>query len=46
MSFEYLARLDGTPAWEGVLPGRPEPFVLEAGEGSTPSCSSTRSRCC
>lgn len=33
MSFEYLARPEGTPAWEGVLPGRPEPFVLEAGEG-------------
>lgn len=33
MSFEYLARPDGTPAWEGVLPGRPHPFFLRAGEG-------------
>ena len=33
MTFEYLADPSGRPAWEGVLPGRPHPFFLEAGQG-------------
>lgn len=33
MTFEYLADPNGRPAWEGVLPGRPHPFFLAAGEG-------------
>ncbi|NIZ91773.1 quercetin 2,3-dioxygenase [Kineococcus rubinsiae] len=33
MSFSHLADPGGTPAWQGVLPGRPEPFFLEAGQG-------------
>lgn len=32
MSFEYLADPD-RPAWQGVLPGRPEPYFLSKGEG-------------
>ena len=32
MSFEYLAD-PNRPAWSGVLPGRPEPFFLNRGEG-------------
>lgn len=32
MSFEHLADPD-RPAWSGVLPGRPEPYVLRDGEG-------------
>ncbi|MCM0621431.1 quercetin 2,3-dioxygenase [Nocardioides bruguierae] len=33
MSFEYLSDASGRPAWDGVLPGKPAPFFLEAGEG-------------
>ncbi|MFT4083021.1 MAG: quercetin 2,3-dioxygenase [Nocardioides sp.] len=33
MTFEYLSAPDGRPAWEGLLPGRPEPFFLTDGEG-------------
>lgn len=33
MTAEYLARADGRPAWEGVLPGRPYPYFLERGQG-------------
>ncbi|WP_028659593.1 quercetin 2,3-dioxygenase [Nocardioides insulae] len=33
MTFEYLADPSGRPAWDGVLPGKPEPFFLSAGEG-------------
>jgi len=33
MSFEYLADPAKGPAWQGVLPGRPEPFFLTRGEG-------------
>ncbi len=43
MSFEYLADPQ-RPAWSDQLPGRPEPYFLAQGEGSTPSCSPTRSR--
>lgn len=32
MSFEYVADPNG-PAWSGILPGRPEPFFLDKGEG-------------
>ena len=43
MSFEYLADPQ-RPAWSDQLPGRPEPYFLAQGEGSTPSCSPIRSR--
>ena len=33
VTYEYLAAADGRPAWDGVLPGRPEPYFLSAGEG-------------
>jgi len=33
MSFEYLADPSGRPAWQGTLPGKPEPYVLRRGEG-------------
>ena len=33
MSFEYLADPSGRPAWQGQLPGKPEPYVLRRGEG-------------
>jgi quercetin 2,3-dioxygenase len=33
MSFEYLLDPEKGPRWKGVLPGRPEPYVLRRGEG-------------
>ena len=33
MTYEYLAAPSGRPAWDGLLPGRPQPFFLSAGEG-------------
>ena len=33
MSFEYLIDPSKGPQWKGVLPGKPEPFVLRRGEG-------------
>lgn len=33
MTSEYLADPSGRPAWEGVLPGKPQPYFLDAGEG-------------
>jgi quercetin 2,3-dioxygenase len=33
VSFQHLRDADGRPAWSGVLPGRPEPYVLRRGEG-------------
>ncbi|PRY18377.1 quercetin 2,3-dioxygenase [Kineococcus rhizosphaerae] len=33
MTFQYLRDPSGRPAWDGVLPGRPEPFFLDRGEG-------------
>src|ERR1700759_1830639 len=33
MSFEYLKDAAQGPAWRGLLPGAPQPFFLEQGEG-------------
>ena len=33
MSFEYLIKPDQGPRWQGVLPGRPAPYVLRKGDG-------------
>lgn len=33
MSFEYLIDPSHGPRWQGVLPGRPQPYVLRRGEG-------------
>jgi quercetin 2,3-dioxygenase len=33
MSFEYLIDPEKGPQWQGVLPGKPQPFVLRKGEG-------------
>ena len=33
MTFEYLIKPEQGPQWRGVLPGRPEPYVLHKGEG-------------
>ncbi|MPQ99527.1 cupin domain-containing protein [Modestobacter sp. I12A-02628] len=33
MSFEYLLDPARGPRWQGVLPGRPVPYVLRRGEG-------------
>ncbi len=33
MSFEYLIDPEKGPQWQGVLPGRPVPYVLERGAG-------------
>jgi quercetin 2,3-dioxygenase len=33
VSFEYITDPAGVPAWSGVLPGRPAPYVLRRGEG-------------
>ena len=33
MSFEYLIDPARGPQWQGVLPGKPEPYVLRRGEG-------------
>jgi quercetin 2,3-dioxygenase len=33
MSFEYLTGSNGVPAWQDLLPGKPEPYVLRRGEG-------------
>jgi quercetin 2,3-dioxygenase len=33
MSFEYLVDPAAGPRWKGLLPGRPEPYVLRRGEG-------------
>ena len=33
MSFEFLTDPSGRPAWDGVLPGKPQPFFLSEGEG-------------
>ncbi|MGY1824551.1 quercetin 2,3-dioxygenase [Geodermatophilus sp. SYSU D00079] len=33
MSFEYLVDPAKGPQWRGVLPGRPQPYVLRRGEG-------------
>ncbi|MGY1707367.1 quercetin 2,3-dioxygenase [Geodermatophilus sp. SYSU D00697] len=33
MSFEYLIDPAKGPQWKGLLPGRPEPYVLRRGEG-------------
>jgi quercetin 2,3-dioxygenase len=33
MSFEYLIDPATGPQWRGVLPGRPQPYVLRRGEG-------------
>ena len=33
MSFEYLMKPEQGPQWKGVLPGKPEPYVLHRGEG-------------
>jgi quercetin 2,3-dioxygenase len=33
MSFEYLIDPAKGPQWQGVLPGKPQPYVLRKGEG-------------
>jgi hypothetical protein len=33
MSFEYLIDPAQGPQWKGVLPGKPQPYVLRKGEG-------------
>ena len=33
MTFEYLIKPGQGPQWQGVLPGKPEPYVLRRGEG-------------
>ena len=33
MSFEYLIDPANGPQWQGVLPGKPQPYVLRKGEG-------------
>ncbi|MGY1693143.1 quercetin 2,3-dioxygenase [Geodermatophilus sp. SYSU D01105] len=33
MSFEYLIDPARGPQWKGLLPGKPEPYVLRRGEG-------------
>src|SRR5215210_48809 len=33
MSFEYLIDPAHGPQWKGVLPGKPQPYVLRKGEG-------------
>jgi quercetin 2,3-dioxygenase len=33
MSFEYLIDPERGPQWQGVLPGKPVPYVLRRGEG-------------
>ena len=33
MSFEYLIDPAKGPQWKGLLPGKPEPYVLRRGEG-------------
>lgn len=33
MSFEYLIKPEDGPRWQGVLPGKPAPYVLRRGEG-------------
>ncbi len=33
MSFEYLTDPEQGPQWRGLLPGAPEPFFLQRGEG-------------
>src|SRR3954465_5942800 len=33
MSFEYLIDPANGPQWKGVLPGKPQPYVLRKGEG-------------
>ncbi|MGY1625168.1 quercetin 2,3-dioxygenase [Geodermatophilus sp. SYSU D00965] len=33
MSFEYLIDPAKGPQWKGVLPGKPQPYVLKRGEG-------------
>ena len=33
MSFEYLIDPAKGPQWKGVLPGKPQPYVLRRGEG-------------
>ena len=33
MSFEYLTDPGQGPGWQGVLPGQPEAFFLQGGEG-------------
>lgn len=33
MTFQYLSDPSGTPAWAGTLPGSPQPYFLERGEG-------------
>ena len=33
MSFEYLIDPEKGPQWKGVLPGKPQPYVLRKGEG-------------
>ena len=33
MSFEYLIDPAAGPQWRGVLPGKPQPYVLRRGEG-------------
>ncbi len=33
MSFEYLTDPEQGPRWRGLLPGAPEPFFLQRGEG-------------
>ena len=35
MSFEYLIDPGKGPKWQGVLPGKPVPYVLRRGEGET-----------
>jgi quercetin 2,3-dioxygenase len=35
MSFEYLIDPSKGPQWKGVLPGKPQPYVLRKGEGET-----------
>jgi len=33
MSFEYLSDPANGPAWKGLLPGRPDAYFLDSGEG-------------
>lgn len=33
MSFEYLIDPESGPRWQGLLPGKPAPYVLRRGEG-------------
>ena len=45
MSFEYLAD-PARPAWAGLLPGKPEAYFLNKGDGEHAKLFLTHSRSC